>query len=243
MIIEVTQLRTVLNNRVIHKNLDFYIKEREIYAIVGGSGSGKTVLLRVLLSLIKPESGFVKILGYNICKLNRCDITKKVLSNIGVLFQSGGLISSLSVLQNVVLPLKENTKLPDDIVRDLGMLKLHLANYPLEYVNLYPSELSGGMVKRAALARAMIMDPKILFLDEPTSGLDPVSTKKFNETIKKLRDLLGITVVMITHDLSTINSIVDRMLVILKGEKLGEGSVEEIKKIDHPWIKEYFYRS
>ncbi len=243
MIIQVENLNTILNNRVIHKNLNFHVNEGEIYAIVGGSGSGKTVLLRELLSLIRPASGSIKILGFDITKINDSEISKNILSNIGVLFQAGGLISSLTVLQNVELPLREKTKLPRDIIRELSVFKLHLANYPTESINLYPSELSGGMIKRAALARAMILDPKILFLDEPTSGLDPVSTAKFNATIKKIRDLMGITVVMITHDLSTINSIVDRMLVILQGEKLGEGSVETIKKIDHPWIREYFQRS
>lgn len=242
-VIKVKNLKTVLGNKVIHNNLNFHVNEGEIYAIVGGSGSGKTVLLREMLGLIKPVSGSLNILGYDLLKLKKDEISNKILKNIGVLFQAGGLISSLTVLQNVQLPLKENTNLPDDIIRDLSLLKLHLANYPLDALDLYPSELSGGMVKRAALARAMIMDPKILFLDEPTSGLDPVSSSTFNNTIKKLRDLIGITVVIITHDLSTINTIVDRMLVILKGEKLGEGTVYEIKSLDHPWIYEYFNRS
>ncbi|GAB6162295.1 ABC transporter ATP-binding protein [Desulfothermus naphthae] len=238
-IIEVKNLNTILGDKKIHENLNFFINSGEIFAIIGGSGSGKTVLLRELLGLITPYSGTIKILGVNAHREKRR--FKKILENdIGVLFQSGGLISSLNVIQNVVLPIKEKTNLKIDIINELGLLKLKMANFPLESIFLYPSELSGGMVKRAALARSLIMDPKILFLDEPTSGLDPVSANLFNETIGKLRDLLNITIVIITHDLSTINSIVDRMIVLLKGKIIAQGRVDEVKRTDHPWIKQYF---
>ncbi len=239
-IIEVKDLSTIIKGKKIHNNLNLHVNKGEIYAIVGGSGSGKTVLLREMILLMKPTSGSINILGVDISKTNHNEISK-INKKIGVLFQTGGLISSLNVIQNVSLPLKENTNLPKDIIDDLCVIKLSLANFPMDSVYLYPSELSGGMVKRASLARALIMDPEILFLDEPTSGLDPVSSVFFNNTIKKLRDLLGITIILITHDLLTINSIVDRMLVILNGEKLAEGTVLEVSKTDHPWIKNYFH--
>jgi phospholipid/cholesterol/gamma-HCH transport system ATP-binding protein len=238
-IIEVKNLVTTIKEKVIHKNLNLHINKGEIYAIVGGSGSGKTVLLREMIMLMKPTSGSINILGIDVTKdesFNLSLLSKK----IGVLFQSGALISSLTVIQNVALPLKENTRLPVSVINDLCVIKLSLANFPMDSIHLYPSELSGGMVKRASLARALIMDPEILFLDEPTSGLDPVSSSLFNNTIRELRDLLGITIVIVTHDLLTINSIVDRMLVILNGEKLAEGTPKEISRMEHPWIKEYF---
>ena len=168
--------------------------------------------------LIRPYSGYIKIFGIDILNSTQ-DNLSFVKDKIGVLFQSGGLISSLTVIQNVSFPLKEKTDLPDSIIYELSILKLSLANFPLDYINLFPNELSGGMLKRASLARALVMETDILFLDEPTSGLDPVSCSLFNKTIKKINKLLGITIVLITHDIFTIKSIVDRMLVILKGKK------------------------
>ena len=239
-VVEVKDLVTVLGGKMIHKGINLSVNKGEIYAIVGGSGSGKTVLLRELIMLLKPIKGTIKVLGYDLSDLSPRDI-RELRSRWGVLFQFGGLISSLTVSQNVALPLLEFTRIPRNLIDELVSIKLKLANFPLDFACAFPSEISGGMKKRAALARALALDPEILFLDEPTSGLDPVASAYFDRTIKELRDLLGLTVVLVTHDLDTIESIVDRMVVLLEGEVLVEGTPQEVARFPHPWIQDYFF--
>ena len=239
-VVEVKDLVTVLGGKMIHKGISLSVNKGEIYAIVGGSGSGKTVLLRELIMLLKPIKGTIKVLGYDLSNLSPKDI-RELRSRWGVLFQFGGLISSLTVSQNVALPLLEFTRIPRNLIDELVSIKLKLANFPLDFACAFPSEISGGMKKRAALARALALDPEILFLDEPTSGLDPVASAYFDRTIKELRDLLGLTVVLVTHDLDTIESIVDRMVVLLEGEVLVEGTPREVARFPHPWIQDYFF--
>jgi phospholipid/cholesterol/gamma-HCH transport system ATP-binding protein len=239
-VVEVRDLTTILGGKIIHKGISLSVNKGEIYAIVGGSGSGKTVLLREMVMLIKPFSGSIKVLGYDLSDLSPKE-ARDLRSRWGVLFQFGGLISSLTVSQNVALPLIEFTDIPRSLIDELVSIKLKLANFPLDFACAYPSEISGGMIKRAALARALALDPEILFLDEPTSGLDPVAAAHFDRTIKELRDLLGPTVVLVTHDINTIESIVDRMVVLLEGEVLVEGTPEEVARFPHPWIQDYFY--
>ena len=239
-VVEIEGLVTRLGGKTIHKGISLSVRRGEIYAIVGGSGSGKTVLLREIIMLLKPTQGSIKVLGYDLAHISPGE-ARHLRSKWGVLFQFGGLISSLTVAQNVALPLVEFTQIPRDLIEELVSLKLSLANFPLDSACVMPSQLSGGMKKRAALARALALDPEILFLDEPTSGLDPVAAAYFDRTIKELRDLLGLTVVLVTHDLDTIESIVDRMVVLLEGKALVEGTPQEVARFPHPWIQDYFY--
>jgi len=239
-VVEVRDLITILGGKIIHKEINLSVNKGEIYAIVGGSGSGKTVLLREMVMLLKPFRGTIKVLDYDLSDLSPKE-ARELRSRWGVLFQFGGLISSLTVSQNVALPLMEFTDIPRSLIDELVSIKLKLANFPLDSACAFPSEISGGMKKRAALARALALDPEILFLDEPTSGLDPVAAAHFDRTIKELRDLLGPTVVLVTHDPDTIESIVDRMVVLLEGEVLVEGTPEEVARFPHPWIQDYFF--
>ncbi len=239
-VVEVKDLITVLGGKTIHDGVSLSVNGGEIYAIVGGSGSGKTVLLREMIMLLKPYSGTINVLGYDLSDISPKE-ARKLRSRWGVLFQFSGLISSLTVSQNVALPLLEFTDISRDLIDELVSIKLTLANFPLDFACAMPSEISGGMKKRAALARALALDPEILFLDEPTSGLDPVASAYFDKTIKELRDLLGVTVVLVTHDLDTIQSIADRMVVLLAGKVLVEGTPEEVASFQHPWIQDYFY--
>ncbi len=238
--VEVREVVTRLGGKTIHRGVNLKVEEGEIYAIVGGSGSGKTVLLREMIMLLRPVAGTIRVLDYDLEGLTPA-MARDLRSRWGVLFQFSGLISSLTVAQNVALPLREFTSVSADLVEELAAVKLALANFPLDFACVLPGELSGGMKKRAALARALALDPEILFLDEPTSGLDPVAAAYFDRTIKELRDLLGITVVMATHDLDTISSIVDRMAVLLDGRVLIEGAPREVARFPHPWVQNYFH--
>jgi phospholipid/cholesterol/gamma-HCH transport system ATP-binding protein len=239
-VVEVKDVVTSLGGKTVHKGVTLSVKAGEIYALVGGSGSGKTVLLREMIMLLKPQSGTIKVLDYDL-ELITPSKAQKLRSKWGVLFQFGGLISSLTVAQNVALPLKKFTSISQDFIEELAAVKLALANFPLDFACVLPSELSGGMRKRAALARALALDPEILFLDEPTSGLDPVAASRFDKTIKELRDLLGVTVVMATHDLDSIQSIVDRMAVLWDGMVLVEGAPGDVAHHPHPWVQSYFH--
>ncbi|MBW8309610.1 MAG: ATP-binding cassette domain-containing protein [Candidatus Paracaedibacteraceae bacterium] len=231
-LIEVKNLSTQFGSQVVHKNLNLSVKEGEVLGIVGGSGSGKSVLMRYVIGLEAPQKG--KII-YNIPDGFHP-------SQIGVLFQHGALLSSMSVMENIMTPLLEVAKLSVDIARNLALLKIELVGLPMDTAFKSPAELSGGMIKRAALARSLALEPPILFLDEPTSGLDPISAAAFDKLIKDLQKNLNITVVMITHDLDSLVQICDRVAVLVDHRVL-IGSVAEIVKIDHPWIKEYFHGS
>lgn len=219
-------------------NLDVY--RGEILGIVGGSGQGKSVLLRVITGLVRPDKGMIEIFGRDVRGLSREDKVD-MEARWGVLFQDGALFSALTVLQNIQVPMREHLALPQSIMDDLAFLKLSMVGLPPVAAHKFPSELSGGMRKRAGLARALSLDPEIVFLDEPTAGLDPIGASDFDQLIKKLQQTLGLTVYMVTHDLDTIFTVCDRVAVLADNKIVKTGSPEELRRTpDHPWIEEYF---
>lgn len=232
-VIEVKNLVTQFGPQVVHDKLNLTLYQNEIMGLVGGSGSGKSVLLRTILGLNTPASGTVTV------KSRDTQADSKTFKNWGVLFQNGALFSGMSVLDNVALPLREHTDLPEDEINYLAQAKLQLVGLKPEAALKKPSELSGGMVKRAALARALALDPEILFLDEPTAGLDPIAAASFDNLILSLRDMFGLSVLIITHDLDTLTSICDR-IAMLVDKKISAGTLDDMLKSEHPWIKEYF---
>jgi len=236
--IKVTNLSTTFGDKIVHDNISFEVKKGEIFGILGGSGSGKTVLLRQIIMLDSIQKGEIDILGHNIktLKLKQREYIKK---NWGVLFQFGALFSSLNVIENIGIMLKENTKLPQDLIEDIAYTKLKMVGLDTRVGKLYPQELSGGMKKRVALARSLALDPDILFLDEPTSGLDPASSKAFDTLILELKDMLGITVVMITHELNTIKNVLDRFLILSNAKLVMVGTYEDALKADNATINKF----
>lgn len=232
-------VRDVVNRfgkQVVHDGVSLEIRRGEILGIVGGSGSGKSVLLKTMLGLHRPNAGEVLYEGRP-----RSSFTPEEIATFcGVLFQQGALFSSLSVLQNIILPIREHTKLSPDLQEKLAMLKLALVELPPNAARKLPSELSGGMVKRASLARALALDPAILFLDEPTAGLDPLAADTFDTLIQTLNRTLGVTVVMVTHDLDTLMALCDRVAVLVD-RKLVVDTIDNLLENDHPWIQEYFH--
>jgi phospholipid/cholesterol/gamma-HCH transport system ATP-binding protein len=239
MVISVESIETRFGATVIHSSVTFSINKGELVAVIGGSGTGKTVLLREILGLHKPDSGEINLLGTNIWKESPAKV-RETLKKVGVLFQSGALFSALSVAENIAVPLREQTTLPESIIQEIVDLRLLVSGLSLADKFKKPSELSGGMVKRAALARALALEPEVLFLDEPTSGLDPITARAFNVFIRKLAKNLGMTVFMITHDLATLSSVPDQIIVLGEGRVLAQGEYSEVARIDHPWIKSYF---
>lgn len=238
----VVEVRGVVNRfgaQVVHNGLDMEVRENEVFGIVGGSGSGKSVLLRTILGLRRPQAGSVRLYGRDISQLSEKEL-RQVKASYGVTFQQGALFTSLTVLQNVQLPMIEHVRLPPAIRDELAMLKVRLVGLPPEAAQKYPSQLSGGMVKRAALARALALDPRLLFLDEPTSGLDPISAAAFDELLMELQSQLKLTVVMITHDLDTIFRTCNRVGVIVD-KKMESDTLEGIVRHPHPWIQAYFH--
>lgn len=240
IVIEARDIVTRLGENLIHDSISCTIRENEIYALLGGSGSGKSTLLREMIMLETPQSGSIHIFGKNIADLSLTE-TQELRKQWGVLFQSGALYSSLTVGENITLLYKEYTDLPPNLIHELVKLKIDLVGLPAHAIHLYPSQLSGGMVKRAALARALALDPKLLFLDEPTSGLDPLSSRQFDALIQQLRDLLGLTVVMVTHDLDTIHHTVDRFALLGEKKVIAQGTLKEVLAINHP-IVDYFFQ-
>ncbi len=216
--IEVKDIVTAFGSNVVHDGVSFQVNKGEIFGILGGSGSGKTVLMREILMLNRPKKGEIFVLNYPVHNIDE-EARANLRMQWGVLFQFGALFSSLSVLENVMLPLKEYTKLPEPFIADIARMKLRMVGLDDSVAKKVPSQLSGGMKKRVGLARALALDPKILFLDEPTSGLDPASSRAFDALIVSLRDLLGITVVMVTHDKDTIATVLDRF-IILKNKRV-----------------------
>ncbi|MBL4766208.1 MAG: ATP-binding cassette domain-containing protein [Rhodobacteraceae bacterium] len=236
---EARGLRTQFGTNVIHENLNIRLNEGEILGVVGGSGSGKSVLLNTLLGLKIPEGGNVRIFGKNRKNLTEKD-RRAINSRIGVLFQGGALFSSLSVRENIMVPMRQHTNLPVALMRELADMKINMVGLPMNAASLKPSDLSGGMRKRAGLARALSLDPQLLFLDEPTAGLDPVGANAFDELILRLRDALGLTVFMVTHDLDSLFAICDRVAVLVDKHIAIADSLENVVKYDHPWVQEYF---
>ncbi len=237
--IEVRGLRSQFGENVVHENLDLTVRRGEILGVVGGSGSGKSVLLNTIIGLKQPEAGHVSVLGADIANASRRKWSALERS-WGVLFQGGALFSNLTVKENVAAPIQEHTRLSRKEIDELAALKIALVGLRPEAGALKPSELSGGMRKRAGLARALAMDPELLFLDEPTAGLDPIGAAAFDELIKELSRSLDLTVFMITHDLDTLYEITDRVAVLADKHVVATAPVAELERADHPWIREYF---
>jgi phospholipid/cholesterol/gamma-HCH transport system ATP-binding protein len=240
IVVSIKNLSTKLGREWIHKGLDFTAHKGKIISIIGGSGSGKSTLLKEMLGLITPRSGGVQIFGHDILKASP-DILKDIQRSYGVLFQQGALFSSLTVLENIIFPLKQFTRLNSDTMTELVLLKLSLVGLLPEVAYKYPSELSGGMQKRAALARALILDPKLVFLDEPASGLDPVSAKAQDKLLKNLQQSLNLTVILVTHDMNTLETISDQIVFLGQKKVLASGSYDEIRQNPHPEIQAYFH--
>lgn len=232
-LIEVRGLVTKFGTQTVHDHLDFTLYENEIVGLVGGSGSGKSVLLRTILGLMPLQEGSIHIRDG---KEASHDYTRR---NWGVMFQGGALFSGMSVIDNVALPIRENFDMTEDEIQQLAFKKLEMVGLNADAAHKAPSELSGGMIKRAALARAMALDPEILFLDEPTAGLDPIAAASFDKLIKTLRDVFGLSVFIITHDLDTLTTLCDR-IAMLVDKKITAGTLDDMMKSDHPWIQEYF---
>ncbi len=238
-VIQVNDVITRFGERTVHDGVSLHIDENEIYAILGESGSGKSVLMKEMIMLLEPSAGEISVLGRSLSRIGFKE-AQALRSDWGVLFQFGALYSSLTIAENIEVQLKEYTDISKEMRDKLVRSKLALVGLEPHVGSLYPSELSGGMVKRAALARALAMEPKLLFLDEPTSGLDPIGARNFDALIVELRDLLGITVVMITHDLESIFSIVDRMAVLADKKVVAQGSLENVLQSQHPFVEEFF---
>ncbi|APW41330.1 ABC transporter ATP-binding protein [Rhodoferax saidenbachensis] len=239
-VVEVKKLwstfRTDGVDAVIHKDLDLTIAQGELLSIVGGSGSGKTVLLRQILGLETPARGSVTVLGHPAAELGRAGAA----SRVGMLFQHGALFSAFTVLENIAFPLRELRNLPDDLVRDAAMVKLRMVGLDPSHAHKMPSDLSGGMVKRVALARALIMDPPLLLLDEPTAGLDPDRSDAFCTLLRELHRELGLTVVMVTHDLDTIYELSTRIAVVAEKRVIVDASPQEVLAYPHPFVSAFF---
>ncbi len=237
-VIEVRGLVNRFGNQLVHDGLDMDVRQDEVFGIVGGSGSGKSVLLRSILGLQHPEAGTVRIRGQDITRLSEAQL-RPIKAGYGVAFQSGALYSGLTVLQNVQLPMMEYLELESAVRDELALLKIRLVGLPGDAADKYPAQLSGGMVKRAAIARALALDPGLLFLDEPTSGLDPVSATAFDDLVLFLQRELKLTIVMITHDLDSIFRTCNRVGVIVN-RRMESDTVERIVDHRNPWIREYF---
>lgn len=238
--IVVRGLKNQFGDQVVHDDLDLDVERGEILGVVGGSGSGKSVLMRAILGLRPPQAGTIEVLGQRVNE--QAGDQDRLRRRSGVLFQDGALFSSLTVLENVEVPLKTQfPRLPGVLRRDLALLKIRMAGLSASAGDKLPSELSGGMRKRAGLARALALDPELLFLDEPTAGLDPIGAAAFDELLLTLKRALGLTVFLITHDLDTLYSICDRVAVI--GEKgiLAVGPLDQVEACDHQWVQDYFH--
>lgn len=238
-IIRIRDLKNSFGSHVVHEHLDMDLYGGEIVGVVGGSGTGKSVLLRSILGLRPPNAGQITVFGQNINDLDS-DARSLVERRFGVLFQQGALFSSLTVLENVAVPFIEIMKMDRPSAEELGRIKIALAGLPANAATKYPSELSGGMIKRAALARALALDPEVLFLDEPTAGLDPIGASEFDELILTLRDALGLTVFLVTHDLDTLYTICDRVAVLSQKRVIINDRIEVVERFNDPWVQDYF---
>ena len=239
-IIAIRGLRNSFGEQVIHEGLDLEVERGEILGVVGGSGTGKSVLMRSIIGLQKPDEGEVEVLGENM--IDRAeDEAKNIRRRWGILFQNGALFSTLTVAENVEVPIREYFPyLKPPLLDEIASYKIAMAGLPPDAGPKFPSELSGGMTKRAGLARALALDPELLFLDEPTSGLDPIAAAGFDELIRSLQQRLDLTVFLITHDLDSLHAICDRVAVLADRKVIAVGTIPELLALDHPWIQEYF---
>jgi phospholipid/cholesterol/gamma-HCH transport system ATP-binding protein len=240
IVISVRDLVVQFGDHRVMDGLDLDVFRGEVLGFVGGSGQGKSVLMRTILGLVHKRSGVIRLFGEDRNALPPPQL-RALEQRWGVLFQNGALFSSLTVKQNIQMPMRENRDISQSFMDDLAMLKLQLVGLPPDSADKLPSELSGGMVKRAALARALALDPELLFLDEPTSGLDPIGAADFDELIGTLQKTLGLTVFMVTHDLDSLYSICDRVAALAGGKVIGAGSMQDMLASDEPWLRAYFH--
>ncbi len=240
VVIRVQGLTNSFGDQQVHHDLDLEVRSGEILGVVGGSGTGKSVLMRSIIGLQHPDAGSVDVFGEPMIDRPE-DEAQNVRKRWGVLFQGGALFSTLTVAENVQVPLREYYRQLDPVLLDeIASYKIVMTGLPAEAAPKFPSELSGGMRKRAGLARALALDPELLFLDEPTAGLDPIGAAAFDELIRSLKETLGLTVFLITHDLDTLYAICDRVAVLADGKVIAVGTIDELLALDHPWIQEYF---
>jgi len=237
-VIRIRQLVNAFGDAVIHDHLDLDVCRGEVLGVVGGSGAGKSVLLRSIIGLNRPSSGSIKVFGQETAEGDGEDL-KGLQLRWGVLFQEGALFSSQTVAQNIQVPMRRWTNLSEEMMNELAAMKLALVGLPADTGAKYPAELSGGMKKRAGLARALALDPELLFLDEPTSGLDPISAALFDDLVRNLQQSLGLTVFLVTHDLDTLHAVCDRIAVLVD-KKIKLGTIDSLSRDTNPWIHEYF---
>lgn len=237
--IEVDSVVTRFGEQKVHDGVTFRVPRGQIVAVIGGSGSGKSVLLREIVGLMRPAAGRISVLGTDVGRASEQELNA-LRRRFGMMFQDGALFSSLTVFDNVATPLLEQARVPTHLIAPLVRLRIALAGLPPSAAPKMPSELSGGMRKRAAIARALALEPELLFLDEPTSGLDPVTARAFDRLLRFLADELGLTIFVVTHDLDTLLGIVDRAIVLAGGTVIADGTVPELMRVDHPWLRSYF---
>jgi phospholipid/cholesterol/gamma-HCH transport system ATP-binding protein len=238
-ILQVESVVTRFGRQVVHEGVSFTVRRGEVVAVIGGSGTGKSVLVKEIIGLMRPSAGSIRLLGVDV--LGAAEEEMNALKRrFGMLFQDGALFSSLTVAENLAVPFREHTDLPEALMAPLTGFKLSLVGLPPGTGAKMPAELSGGMRKRVALARALALEPEILFLDEPTSGLDPIGARAFDALVRVLSESLGLTVIIVTHDLDTLLSIIDRVIVLAGGKVIADGPVREVRRLDDQWIREYF---
>lgn len=237
--IRVQDLEVVFGDKAVLDHLDIDVMRGEILGVIGASGSGKSVLARTILGLLPKRSGTIEIFGKNLDDLRERE-KRSIEKRCGVMFQQGALFSSLTIAENIQLPMRELLNLSPSMLTEMAMLKIEMVGLPVDAAEKYPAELSGGMTKRAALARALALDPEILFLDEPTSGLDPIAADAFDQLLLTLKASLNLTVMMITHDLSSLHTTCDRIAAIARGKIIALGTLRDLLAHDDPWLRQYF---
>jgi phospholipid/cholesterol/gamma-HCH transport system ATP-binding protein len=238
-VLKVDSIVTRFGRNRVHDGVSFEITRGEVVALIGGSGTGKSVLVKEAIGLLRPTAGRVELLGQDVWRADEAQLNA-LRRRFGMLFQDGALFSSLSVAENIAVPFREHTQMPDELIAPLIGFKLSLVGLAPDTGTKAPAQLSGGMRKRVALARALALEPEVLFLDEPTSGLDPIGARGFDTLIRTLADSLGLTVFMVTHDLDTLLSIIDRTIALADGKVIADGPVASVAASDDPWLKDYF---
>jgi phospholipid/cholesterol/gamma-HCH transport system ATP-binding protein len=238
-VLDVAALETRIGRQRIHTDVTFTVDAGQVVALIGASGTGKSVLVKEMIGLMRPTAGTIRVLGVDPWESDR-ETVDALRRRFGMLFQDGALFSSLTVAENIAVPFREHTDLPPELIAPLVGFKLSLVGLAPDTATKMPAQLSGGMRKRVALARALALEPEILFLDEPTSGLDPISARSFDRLVRVLSDSLGLTVFIVTHDLDTLLTIIDRVIVLAEGRVIADGDVATVRNMDDPWIREYF---